>query len=72
MLPTDIRGSGVGFRLLFFAIGTTVGLLLSSIFILFFGLGAAFIVFMSAMFILIPLAYVSVKETKGVDLSQIK
>jgi len=72
MLPTDRRGTGVGFRLLLFALGTTVGLLLSSIFILFFGLGTAFIVFMSAMFILIPIAYVSVKETKGVDLSQIK
>jgi len=71
-LPTDRRASGVGLRWLFFAIGTTLGLLLSSIFILFLGLGIAFIIFILAMYIIAPLAYLSMKETKGIELSEIK
>jgi len=71
-LPTDRRASGVGLRWLFFAVGTTLGLLLSSIFILFLGLGAAFIIFILAMYIIAPLTYLSLKETKGVELSEIK
>jgi len=71
-LPTDRRGSGVGFRWLFFAIGTTVGLLLSSVIILFLGLGLAFIIFILTMYILVPLTYVNLEETRGVDLSEIK
>jgi MHS family alpha-ketoglutarate permease-like MFS transporter len=72
ILPTDKRGTGLGFRILFFAIGTTIGLLLSSISILFLGLGISFIIFISAMFVLIPLTYFFIKETKGVELSEIK
>jgi MFS family permease len=71
-LPTDRRGAGVGFRWLFFAIGTTVGLLFSSVFILFLGLGLAFIIFILTMYLLIPLTYFNLKETRGVELSEIK
>ncbi len=71
-LPTDRRASGVGLRWLFFAIETTLGLLLSSIFILFLGLGIAFIIFILTMYIIIPLTYLSLKETKRVELSEIK
>lgn len=71
-LPTDRRASGVGLRWLFFAIGTTLGLLLSSIFILFLGLGIAFIIFILTMYMIAPLAYLYMKETKGVELSEIK
>ncbi len=71
-LPTDRRASGVGLRWLFFAIGTTLGLLLSSIFILFLGLGITFIIFILAMYIIVPLSYISLRETKGIELSEIK
>ncbi|MFX1339434.1 MAG: MFS transporter [Promethearchaeota archaeon] len=71
-LPTDRRASGVGLRWLFFAIGTTLGLLLSSIVILFLGLGIAFIIFILTMYIIAPLTYLSLKETKGIELSEIK
>ena len=71
-LPTDRRASGVGLRWLFFAVGTTLGLLLSSIFILFLGLGTAFIIFILMMYIIVPLAYLNLKETRGVELSEIE
>ncbi|MFX1571671.1 MAG: MFS transporter [Promethearchaeota archaeon] len=72
MLPTDRRGTGVGFRSLIGSIGGTVGLLLSSMVILIVGLGTTFIIFVMGNFIVIPLAYFFLKETKGVELAEIK
>jgi len=72
MLPTDRRGTGSGFRILFFAIGTTLGLLVSSLTILLFGLGTSFIIFILSVFLFIPLIYLFINETKGVALSEIK
>jgi MFS family permease len=72
LLPTDKRGTGTGLRALFFAVGTTIGLLIGAVFILFFGLGIVFFIFSLAMFIILPLIYFSLKETKGVELSEIK
>jgi MHS family alpha-ketoglutarate permease-like MFS transporter len=72
LLPTDRRGTGVGFRNLIGSIGGTIGLLLSSIVILFVGLGPTFIIFVMANFIVIPLTYFYIKETKGVELADIK
>ena len=72
MLPTDKRGTGTGIRALLFAVGTTIGLLIGAVFILFFGLGISFLIFSLAMYINIPLIYFYIKETKGVDLSEIK
>ena len=50
----------------------TIGLLLSSIFILFIGLGSTFMIFAIALFALIPLNYLYIKETKDVDLTELK
>ena len=72
MLPTDKRGTGTGLRALLFAIGTTIGLLIGAVFILFLGLGISFLIFSLLMYINIPLIYIYLKETKGVDLSEIK
>lgn len=72
MLPTDRRGTGVGFRSLIGSIGGTAGLLLSGVIILFVGLGTTFIIFVMGHFIVIPIAYFFLKETKGVELSEIK
>ena len=71
-LPTDRRGTGVGFRSFIGALGGTIGLLLSSAVILFLGLGTTFIIFVMGNFFVIPLAVLFVKETKGVELSEIK
>ncbi|MFX1325433.1 MAG: MFS transporter, partial [Promethearchaeota archaeon] len=72
MLPTDRRGTGVGFRSLIGSIGGTAGLLVSGVTILFVGLGTTFIIFVMGQFIVIPIAYFFLKETKGVELSEIK
>ncbi|MFX0011294.1 MAG: MFS transporter [Candidatus Hermodarchaeota archaeon] len=72
LLPTDRRGTGIGFRNLIGSIGGTTGLLLSSVVILFIGLGPTFIIFVMANFIVIPLTYFYIKETKGVELAEIK
>jgi len=72
LLPTDKRAFGSGIMVLFFALGTTIGLLLSSILILFLGLSISFIIIILPTFIIIPIAYVFLKETRGVELSKIK
>jgi len=72
MLPTDRRGIGVGFRSLIGAIGGTIGLLTSSAVILSLDLGPTFIIFVMGNFAVIPIAYFFLKETKGVELSEIK
>ena len=72
MLPTDRRGTGVGFRSLIGSIGAIIGLLLSSAVILVVGLGTTFLIFVMGNFLVIPIAYFFLKETKGVELSEIK
>ncbi len=72
MLPTDRRGTGVGFRSLMGSIGAIIGLFLSSAVILVVGLGTTFLIFVMGNFIIIPIAYFFLKETKGVELSDIK
>jgi len=72
LLPTDRRGTGIGFRSLIGSIGGTIGLVLSSVVILFLDLGPTFIIFVSLKFAVIPLAYFYLKETKGVELTEIK
>ncbi|MBY9003932.1 MAG: MFS transporter [Candidatus Lokiarchaeota archaeon] len=72
LVPTDRRGTGVGFRALINSIGATIGLLLSSFIILIVGLGTTFIIFVLFNVIMIPLSAFLVKETKGVDLKDIK
>jgi len=71
-LPTDRRGTGVGFRSLIGAVGGTIGLLSSSVVILSLGLGPTFVIFVMGNLVVIPLAVLFLKETKGVELSEIK
>jgi MFS family permease len=70
--PTDARGTGSGLRSLIAAIGTTVGLFISSGLILFFGLGITFIIISLPHLLILPLTYLYLKETKGIDLSDVK
>lgn len=72
LLPTDRRGTGVGFRSLIGSIGAIIGLFLSSAVILVLGLGTTFLIFVMGNFIVIPIAYLYLKETKGVELGEIK
>jgi len=72
MVPKDRRGIGVGFKSLIGAIGGTIGLLTSSVVILSLDLGPTFIIFVMGNFAIIPIAYFFLKETKGVELSEIK
>jgi len=71
-MPTDRRGTGVGVRSLIGAIGITTGLLTSSFVILGLGLGLTFIIFVFGNLLIVPLGFFFVKETKGVNLADIK
>ncbi|MFX1468456.1 MAG: MFS transporter, partial [Promethearchaeota archaeon] len=71
-LPTDRRGTGIGFRSFVGALGGTIGLVLSSLVILSLGLGFTFIIFVMGNLVVIPLAALFLKETKGIELSEIK
>ncbi|MBD3253727.1 MAG: MFS transporter [Candidatus Lokiarchaeota archaeon] len=70
--PTDARGTGSGLRSLISAIGTTVGLFVSSVLISIYGLAYTFIVISLPHLIIIPLVFLSLKETRGTDLSEVK
>jgi len=71
-MPTDRRGTGIGIRSLSGAIGITIGLLTSSFIILEIGLGLTFIIFVLGNLLIVPLGFFFVKETKGVNLAEIK
>jgi putative MFS transporter len=71
-LPTKNRGTGLGLRTLAMSIGGTIGLFLSAPLILLISLGPTMILLISFCVIIIPLGLLRVKETKGVDLSDIK
>lgn len=70
--PTDRRGTAIGFRSLISSIGGTIGLFSSGFVIYQLGLGLTSIIFVMGNFIIIPLAYFFLKETKDVELSEIK
>jgi len=72
LMPTDRRGTGIGIRSFIGAIGITTGLLISSFVVLELGLGITFIIFVFGNLLIIPLGFLFVKETKGVDLKDIK
>ena len=71
-LPTQNRGTGLGLRTLAMSIGGTLGLFLSAPLILLITLGPTMILLVCLCFIIVPLGILRVKETKGVDLSDIK
>lgn len=70
--PTDARGTGSGLRSLIAAIGMTVGLLISSVLIYFYGFAFTFIMISLPHLLILPLTYLYLKETKGIDLSEVK
>lgn len=72
LLPTERRGAGLGLRSVCGSIGGTIGLLLSSVVILIVGLATTFIVFVILLFVLLPINYLFLKETRGVELSEVK
>jgi predicted MFS family arabinose efflux permease len=72
IIPTEIRGTGSGIKSLISAIGITTGLFLGSALIFFLGLGFVFIFFSLLVLINLPLVYFYLKETKGINLSEIK
>ena len=72
LMPTDRRGTGIGVRSLIGAVGSTSGLLISSIIVLELGLGITFIILVFGNLLIIPLGFLFVKETKGIDLAEIK
>ncbi len=69
--PTNARGTGSGLRSLVNAFGTTLGLIISGFLILYFGLAITFIIISFAQLLIIPLGYLYLKETKGIDLSEV-
>lgn len=74
ILPTERRGTGSGFKSLISAIGITIGLFLGSFLIYFANesVEIPLIILTLPCFINIPLVIKYLKETKHVDLSQIK
>ncbi len=72
IVPTEARGTGSGLRSLITAIATTSGLFISSALIYFYGLAFTFIVISLPHLLLLPLTYLYLKETKGIDLSEVK
>jgi len=60
------------FRSLIGAVGGTIGLLSSSVVILSLGLGPTFIIFVMGNLVVITLAVLFLKETKGIELSEIE
>lgn len=70
--PTDARGTGSGLRSLIAAIGMTTGLFISSVLIYFYGFAFTFIVISLPHLLILPLTYLYLKETKGIDLSEVK
>jgi hypothetical protein len=71
IIPTQSRGTGVGLKTLSGSVGITVGLIISSIISYSQGLAISFITF-SLLYIIITLSVIFfLKETKGVNLSEI-
>ncbi|TXT66196.1 MAG: membrane protein of unknown function [Promethearchaeota archaeon] len=72
VIPTDVRGTGSGLKSLVSAFGITFGLVLSSVITYFFSLEISFIVLSLLLVLNLPLIYKFLRETKGVELSEIK
>ncbi|TFG16981.1 MAG: MFS transporter, partial [Promethearchaeota archaeon] len=72
IVPTEVRGTAGGLKSLIGALGITLGLFISSLISLISSLEFAFIILSLILIINIPLIYKFIKETKGIDLSQVK
>jgi len=71
IIPTNVRGTGSGFKSLIGAAGITSGLVISSVITFYFGLAAAFLIYSIILLINLPLVYFYIKETKGINLSDV-
>jgi predicted MFS family arabinose efflux permease len=71
IVPTEARGTGTGLKSLVAASGVTIGLLISFVITYSSGLALSFIILSSLFLINIPLIFKYIKETKGIDLSNI-
>jgi MFS family permease len=72
IIPTHTRGTGAGLKTLASSAGITVGLILSSIITFNQGLAMSFIIFSLLFFVIFFLVLIFLKETKGVNLSDIE
>ncbi|MFX1326917.1 MAG: MFS transporter [Promethearchaeota archaeon] len=72
IIPTQARGTGAGTKTLISSVGITVGLILSSIITFNQGLAVSFIVFSMLFIIIIALIFLFLRETKGINLSEIE
>jgi len=72
LISTEKRGTALGFRSLLNALGITFGLVIATPLTLFLGLGTTFLIFAFMVFLIIPLNYIYIKETKGIELSEIR
>jgi len=71
IVPTDQRGTAGGLRALSWAIGATIGLLIGSVLIYTIDPGISFIILSLPVILNIVLGSRHLKETKGVNLSEI-
>ncbi|MFX0037888.1 MAG: MFS transporter [Promethearchaeota archaeon] len=72
IIPTQTRGTGAGLKTLTSSAGITVGLILSSIITFSQGLAVSFLTFSLLFFVVFFLILVFLRETKGVNLSDIE
>lgn len=72
IIPTQSRGTGAGLKTLVSSVGITVGLIISSIITFSQGLAVSFTIFSFLFIIIIFLVLLFLKETKGVNLSDIE
>ncbi|MFX1339538.1 MAG: MFS transporter [Promethearchaeota archaeon] len=72
LIPTEARGTGNGFRGLMGSFGSTLGLVITGIFVYYVSLQIIFLIFALMLLIDLPIIYKYVIETKGTDLSDIK
>jgi len=72
VVPTEVRGTAGGLKSFVSAVGITLGLVFSGTVTLFFNQESAFIIICLLVLINLPLIYLFIKETKGIDLSEIK
>jgi len=71
IFPTNIRGTGAGFRSLSFAIGVTLGSISTSFTLLYVGLGFSYILNSLLLILILPLIAIFIKETKGIALNSL-
>ncbi|MHA1670639.1 MAG: MFS transporter [Promethearchaeota archaeon] len=72
IVPTEVRGTAGGLKSFISAVGITLGLVLSGIITLIASLEIAFIILSLILVINLPLIYKFIKETKGINLSDVK